>query len=75
MDSILLKYDRYYPDHQTRKVLMIFWASELFAIAMTRYWKKNLRSSESLICRVEKQWMTDTEVFMCTIKKVEGIIL
>ena len=37
--------------------------------------KKNPRNSESLICQVEKQWMTDTEVFMCTIKKVENIIL
>lgn len=47
---------------------------KIFTIVMTRYWKMNLHSSELLICPVEKQAMMDTEVFMCTIKKVGNII-
>ena len=37
LDSILLKYDRYYPDHQTRKVFNdILGVPGFFAIAMIR---------------------------------------
>ena len=75
LDSILLKYDRYYPDHQTRKVFNDILGFRAFAIATTRYWKKNPFGSESLICQAEKQWTMDTEAFMCTIKRVENIIL
>ena len=75
LDSILMKYDRYYPNHQTRKVFNDFWIFGIFVIVMTRYWTEHLRSSELLICQMEKRWMTDTEVFMCIIKKVENIIL
>lgn len=75
LESILLKYERYYPNHQARKVFNDILGLGLFVIAMTKYWKKNLLSFESLIGQVEKQWMTDTEAFMFIIKKVKNIIL
>ena len=74
LDSILLKYDRYYPDHQTRKVFNDILGFRAFCDSY-RYWKKNPFSSESLICQAEKQWTTDTEAFMCIIKRVENTIL
>ena len=37
LDSILLKYDRYYPIIRHEKCLMIFWASGLFVIATIKY--------------------------------------
>ena len=49
LDSMLLKYERYYPDIRHVRCLMMFWVSVLSAIAMTNCSKKNLRSFESLI--------------------------
>ena len=76
LDSILLKYDRYYPDHQTRKVfndILGFRASGLFVIATIKYWRKSIHRSGLLIWQKERQWMMVTGVSMCTIRKVEGI--
>lgn len=73
LDSILLKYDRYYPDHQTRKVFNDILGFRAFVIATIKYWRKSIHRSGLLIWQKERQWMMVTGVSMCTIRKVEGI--
>lgn len=38
IQSAMLKYDRYYPDHQAQRYLMICWDFVLFVIAIRKYW-------------------------------------
>lgn len=75
LDSILLKYDRYYPDHQTRKVFNDILGFRAFCDSYDQILEEESVQFQSLICQAEKQWTTDTEAFMCIIKRVENTIL
>ena len=73
LDSMLLKYDRYYPDHQTRKVFNDILGFRAFCDSYDQILRKSIHRSGLLIWQKERQWMMVTGVSMCTIRKVEGI--
>lgn len=73
LDSILLKYDRYYPDHQTRKVFNDILGFRAFCDSYDQILEEEFYRSGLLIWQKERQWMMVTGVSMCTIRKVEDI--
>lgn len=73
LDSILLKYDRYYPDHQTRKVFNDILGFRAFCDSYDQILEEEFSPFGLLIWQKERQWMMVTGVSMCTIRKVEDI--
>ena len=73
LDSILLKYDRYYPDHQTRKVFNDILGFRAFCDSYDQILEEEFSPFRIADMAKERQWMMVTGVSMCTIRKVEDI--
>lgn len=76
VQSAFLKYERYFPDHQTRKVfddlLGFRTLCDDYEVILEL---KNLNISVLLICQMEKHLMMDIEACMYIIRQVIIIIL